>query len=176
MLYKMRENEFKQVFDLMVEAFPVDERRTFDEQKALLSNSIFEIFVCKDGENGEIKGFISMYRFDDFCFVEHFAVDGKYRNMGLGHEILQELKMRSGRILLEVEPPTTEQAKRRIAFYERNGFYLNECAYTQPPISAHTKPIPLMLMTTGAALDGDEFYSAKSTLYKHVYNVECDAY
>lgn len=176
MLYKMREDEFEKVFAIMLKAFPIDERRTFDEQKALLSNTVFEIFVCKDGENGEIKGFISTYRFDGFCFVEHFAVDAKYRNMGLGHEILQELKMRCGMILLEVEPPTSEQAKRRIAFYERNGFNLNDYAYTQPPISAHTKPIPLMIMTTDATLSEDEFFAAKSTLYKHVYNVECDAY
>ena len=172
----MCEDEFEKVFAIMLEAFPIDERRTFDEQKALLSNPIFEIFVCKDDENGEIKGFISTYRFDDFCFVEHFAVDGKYRNMGLGHEILQELKMRCGRILLEVEPPTTEQAKRRIVFYERNGFYLNDYAYTQPPISANTKPIPLMIMTTDVVLSEYEFYAAKSTLYKHVYKVECDTY
>ena len=45
MLYKMREDEFEKVFAIMLKAFPIDERRTFDEQKALLSNTVFEIFV-----------------------------------------------------------------------------------------------------------------------------------
>lgn len=176
MLYKMRENEFEQVFDLMVEAFPVDERRTFDEQKALLSNPIFDIYVCKDNQNSEIKGFISVYHLDDFTFVEHFAVNPKYRNLGLGHDILSNLTARFGKLLLEVELPKTEQAKRRIGFYERNGFYLNDYPYIQPPISKGTNPVPLLLMTTGAALNTEEFYKAKSMLYKHVYKVEYDAY
>lgn len=176
MLYKMREDEFEKVFDLMIEAFPVDERRTFDEQKELLSNPIFDIYVCKDEPNAEIKGFISVYRFDDFTFVEHFAVNPKYRNLGLGHEVLSNLTARFGKLLLEVEVPQTEQAKRRICFYERNGFYLNDYPYIQPPISKGTNPIPLLLMTTGGKLSEVEYSKAKETLYRCVYRVLPDAY
>ena len=176
MLYKMRRDEFEKVFDLMVEAFPVDERRTFDEQKELLCNPIFDIYVCKDSDDGEIRGFISVYRFDKFTFVEHFAVNPKYRNLGLGHEILSNLIVCFGKLLLEVEPPETEQAKRRIGFYERNGFYLNDYPYIQPPISKGTNRIPLLLMATGDKLSENEYIEAKSTLYKYVYNVAPDAY
>ncbi len=175
-LYKMRRDEFEKVFDLMVEAFPVDERRTFDEQKELLCNPIFDIYVYKDSDDGEIRGFISVYRFDKFTFVEHFAVNPKYRNLGLGHEILSNLTICFGKLLLEVEAPETEQAKRRIGFYERNGFYLNDYPYIQPPISKGTNPIPLLLMTTGDKLSQNEYIEAKSTLYKYVYNVAPDAY
>ncbi len=176
MLCKMREDEFEKVFDLMVEAFPVDERRTFDEQKELLSNPIFEIFVCKDDDEGEIKGFISIYRFEKFTFIEHFAVNPKYRNLGLGRDILSNLTARFGKLLLEVEVPETEQAKRRIGFYERNGFYLSDYPYIQPPISKGTSAIPLLLMTTGGKLSQKEHNEAKATLYKNVYNVALDAY
>ncbi len=175
-LYKMREDEFEKVFDLMVEAFPVDERRTFDEQRELLSNPIFDIYVLKDEDAGDIKGFISIYRFDKFTYVEHFAVNPKYRNLGLGHEVLSNLTALFGKLLLEVEVPETEQAKRRIGFYERNGFYLNDYPYIQPPISKGTNPIPLLLMTTGGKLSQNEYNEAKSTLYKGVYKVAPDAY
>lgn len=176
MLFKMHEEEFEQVFDLMVEAFPVDERRTFDEQKELLCNPVFDIYVFKDDEKSEIKGFISIYRFEKFAYVEHFAVNPKYRNLGLGHEILSNLTACFSRLLLEVEVPETEQAKRRIGFYERNGFYLNDYPYIQPPISKSTNPIPLLLMTTGGKLTRNEYNEAKSTLYKGVYKVAPDAY
>lgn len=171
----MHEEEFEKVFDLMVEAFPVDERRTFDEQKELLSNPIFDIYVLKDDES-EIKGFISIYRFEKFVYVEHFAVNPKYRNLGLGHKILSNLTACFSRLLLEVEVPETEQAKRRIGFYERNGFYLNDYPYIQPPISKSTNPIPLLLMTTGGKLTRNEYDEAKSTLYKGVYKVAPDAH
>ena len=36
MLYKMRDEEFEKVYKIMFESFPVDERRTFDEQIELL--------------------------------------------------------------------------------------------------------------------------------------------
>ena len=68
MLYKMKDEEFEKVYKIMFESFPVDERRTFDEQIELLSNPLFEIFV---------KGFISIYRLEEFCFLEHFAVSEK---------------------------------------------------------------------------------------------------
>ena len=59
MLYKMREEEFATVYKIMSESFPVDERRTFDEQIGLLTNPLFEILVWKDGDLGDVKGFIS---------------------------------------------------------------------------------------------------------------------
>lgn len=89
MLYKMREEEFATVYKIMSESFPVDERRTFDEQIGLLTNPLFEILVWKDGDLGDVKGFISTYRLEGFCFVEHFAVSEKYRNEGIGRSVLK---------------------------------------------------------------------------------------
>lgn len=176
MLYKMRNDEFEKVYAIMVEAFPIDERRTFDEQIALLDNPSFEILVWKDAPSGEIDGFISLYRFEDLVFVEHFAVANDKRNCGLGKRILDELPSRERRICLEVEPPITEQAKHRIAFYERNGFYLNEYSYIQPPISKNTCPIPLLIMTSGEAVDYETFLNIKRVLYENVYGVDENAY
>lgn len=171
MLYKMRESEFEKVYEIIREAFPVDEMRTYDEEKCLLDNPAFEILVWKDGENGAVKGFISVYRIEGFCFVEHFAVNAIYRNEGIGKTVLQELLKKESKVCLEVEPPETEQARRRIEFYRRNGFYLNDYPYIQPPISKGTKPVSLMIMTTGGAIDKAEFYRIKKALYKNVYRV-----
>ena len=73
------------------------------------------------------------------------------------------------RFCLEVEPPETETAKRRIAFYERNGFTLNHFPYMQPPLGEDRDPLPLMIMTTGGAIEKDEFEHIRKTLYKKVY-------
>lgn len=171
----MREGEFDKVYAIMEESFPVDEKRTFDEEKELLSNPIFEILVWTDDENGEVKGFVSVYRIEGCCYVEHFAVSAKFRNDGIGKTVLGELTEAEDKICLEVEPPETEQAKRRIGFYERNGFYLNEYPYVQPPISAGAKPVPLLIMTTGGRIGKDEFARIKSALYVNVYRVPATA-
>lgn len=53
-------------------------------------------------------------------------------------------------VLIEVEKPETEEARRRIAFYEKNGFRMREdINYVQPPYSAEQSGEEMMLMTHG---------------------------
>lgn len=173
MLEELQVKDFDKVYSMMEESFPVDERRTYEEQKALLDNEMYSIYILPDTENDNIKAFIAIWRFDDFAFVEHFAVSSLYRNGGLGALILQEVKkLLSSMICLEVELPEEEMAKRRIGFYERNGFYYNEYEYMQPAISKDRNEIPLRIMTTGGKVTEDRFNEMKDILYQYVYGVE----
>ena len=53
-------------------------------------------------------------------------------------------------VLLEVEMPETDFARRRIGFYERNGFRVrDEFKYIQPPYSPGQPSLELLLMTHG---------------------------
>ena len=174
MLRRMRPDEYEGVYEIMNEAFPVDEKRTFDEEKELLSNPSFEILVWQDAKSEKIKGFITSYRMNGFRFIEHFAVGAKYRNEGIGKAVLSELCKADERLCLEVEPPVTEQAVRRIEFYRRNGFSLNPYPYVQPPISKGTNAVPLMIMTTGGEVDETEFTRIRRALYLDVYRVRAD--
>lgn len=156
-------HDFDAIYKIMEESFPEDERRPYDEQKALLLDSRYSI----SGENG---GFIATWEFDDFIFIEHFAVDKNMRNSGLGSRMLKEFLETSKKpVCLEVEPPDTEMAKRRIGFYERNGFFLNEYDYFQPPISKGKKIVPLMIMTSGEKVTKEAFERIRDTLYKEIY-------
>lgn len=173
MLEELQVKDFDKVYSMMEESFPVDERRTYEEQKALLDNEMYSIYILPDTENDNIKAFIAIWRFDDFAFVEHFAVSPLYRNGGLGALILQEVKkLLSSMICLEVELPEEEMAKRRIGFYERNGFYYNEYEYMQPAISKDRNEIPLRIMTTCGKVTEDRFNEMKDILYQYVYGVE----
>lgn len=171
MLKRMDIGDFDAVFDIMCEAFPYDERRAKEAEYALLSNPDFCIYVYKDDEIGNIKGFISIYDFQEFCFLEHFAIAKEYRGHGIGSKILSEISALYNNIVFEVEPPTTDQAVKRIAFYERNGFVLNDYPYIQPPICEGRAQVPLMIMSSNA-LDTDTYEKAKSTLYSKVYHVD----
>ena len=65
--------------------------------------------------------------------------------------------------------PETVLAARRIAFYERNGFFLNDFPYLQPPLSNGRDPVPLRVMTSGRAVSREEFERIKALLYTRVY-------
>lgn len=173
MMYKMHANEFEQVYRIMEASFPPDEHRPYEEQQELLDNSNYQIYVAKETDNSlEIQGFMAVWRFDGLGFIEHFAVDNKYRNSGLGSRMLQEINEHlTGRICLEVELPDNEISKRRIAFYQRNGLYYNDYPYIQPAISKGRNPIPLRIMTSGGEVTEAEYERIRDILYREVYKV-----
>lgn len=165
----LENKDFDEMFDIMRSSFPPEERRSYEEQKALLSNPKFTIYVMRD-ENA-IMGFITLWRLKGFDFIDHFAVSPSFRNQGIGSKLLSELAARlGGRLCLEVETPENETAERRIHFYERNGFYLNRYPYTMPPMSEGKPPVPMLIMTSGGVIEEDEFEAVKNELYREVYH------
>jgi len=174
MMQKLNKQDFDKMYRLMEKSFPPDEYRTYDEQKALLDDPAYTVYVLYNGSE-DIKAFIAVWEFDEFAFIEHLAVQPEYRNCGIGSRVLIELaeRLRLGgkTVCLEVEPPETEMAARRIGFYERNGFSLNEYPYMQPPISEGRKAIPLLIMTSDGKADRNMFELIKQTLYTRVYKV-----
>lgn len=167
---------FDKVYSLLEKSFPDDEYRTYDEQKALLADPAYSVYVLYD-ESRNVKAFISVWDLDEFTFIEHFAVHPEHRNRGIGSAVLNEvLKMFSKTVCLEVEPPETQTAGRRIGFYERNGFCLNEYPYTQPPISRGKKAIPLLIMTSGRKVERAAFERIRERLYARVYKTNKEAF
>ena len=164
--------DFDSVFSLMEQSFPEDEHRNYQEQRELLAEPAYRLYAKRSAENAALQAFLAVWELEDFAYVEHFAVDPAARNGGIGGRMLQELKESlDRRIVLEVELPETELARRRITFYERNGFTYNDHSYMQPPIAAGKKEIPLRLMTTEGALDKDTFRKVQRMLYERVYHV-----
>ncbi len=175
MLEIMKKDEFDQVFSMMERSFPAEEYRSYKEQKELLERPEYGIYVLHGDENTQILTFLAMWRFSDLMFLEHFASAPEVRGRGIGSAALQEAVGRfPGQFCLEVELPETETARRRIAFYERNGFYLNDAPYFQPPISKGKRGIPLMIMTSGERVGQERFAEIRNRLYREVYQISCN--
>lgn len=172
MIRNMRNEEFDFVYSFMEKSFPLDEYRPYEEQKALLSDKRYSCYVLTDAKTDAIQGFAMIWRFNDFAFIEHLAVNPELRNRGLGATLLKELEaLLDCTICLEVELPETEMAKRRIGFYQRNGFFYNDYPYVQPPISKGRNPIELRIMTWGKEILEDEFLHMKTLIHREVYKV-----
>lgn len=162
--------DFDEVFEIMEASFPEDELRPREEQRALMDEDYYDIYVERN-EEGAIAGFLAVWRFDDFLYVDHFAVNPRLRGGGIGSRMIGALKEMSDDIIcFEVELPETRDAQRRIAFYERNGFYLCEGDYTQPPISAGKQALPMKLMAS-VPIDNARFEWIVSELYSKVYGI-----
>lgn len=169
MLKKLNAQDFDEIYRIMGKSFPKDEYRSYTEQKELLSNSIYSIYVLQ-GDGGSVNAFIAVWEFSEFLFIEHLAVNPEFRNSGLGTQILSETAALFNKsACLEVEPPETEISRRRIEFYKRSKFFFNEYPYIQPAMSKGGKPVPLFIMTSGGTIDEEKFKQIKNTLYSKVY-------
>jgi len=170
-MIRMLKDSFDAVYPILEASFPPDERRPKAEQEALFSRDEYQLWGMV--EDGKLCGFAAVWELGEIAFLEHLAVEASHRNRGLGAKMLSELsRVVKGRLVLEVELPETELAKRRIGFYERCGFCYNDFDYTQPPISKGKSPIPLRVMSYGEELTKAEFTRVRDTLYERVYGIK----
>ena len=163
--------DFPQAETLYTEAFPSCERRDLSKWRMLAANALAPFTVWGLYAEEEFMGFITFWQFDGFLYVEHFAILPEKRNGKKGARALaQFVALQSPLpIVLEVEEPTEEMARRRIGFYERGGFSLLTPPYLQPPYRAGEAFLPLRLMCTDAGFGEKHFHEIKDTLYREVY-------
>lgn len=167
----MEDKIFNKIFKLMETSFPKTEFRTREDQKKLLDNKFYNLKPYFNDKN-EILAFIATWEFSDFIFVEHIAVSPNARGMGLGTKIMDELiNSTNKKIVLEIEPPTDETCVRRMKFYEKLGFKMNDYEYFQMPLRENQDKIPLKIMSYPAEIKKDAFKSVEKCILNNVYNV-----
>lgn len=161
-------SDFPAVYKIMLEAFPPSERRNEQGQRSLMENRFYKVYLRKSEE--QITAFLAVWEFPEINFIEHFAVDGNLRGSGIGKKMLAEYLSGSVKpVFLEVEPPENEIAHRRIGFYERLGFRLNDFPYFQPALQKGQEPVPLKIMTYPEPVSEKDFMRYKKTAFKNAY-------
>lgn len=155
--------------ELFQSSFPVNERRPLESLKKIISDES-DVYCDAVLRNNVYVGLLVYWDFADFVYVEYLAVDPDIRGGGIGARILSQLRDGARKpVVLEVEPPLNELAKRRIGFYERNGFVLLDNEYFQPSYGL-VPGLELKLMSSGnLALDISEVIDI---IHRRVYGVK----
>lgn len=173
MTERFTKQDLEMIYSLMEKSFPSDEYRTKAATGALFDDPAYRVIGRRDGD--KICAIAAMWELESFLFIEHLAVDPEMRCGGIGQSLLREAMEESKlHVCLEVELPETDIARRRIGFYERNGFFLNDYPYYQPPMAEGKSKVPLLIMTSGRRISPDEFASLRDLLYRKVYKYKCD--
>lgn len=168
MFERITEETFDAVFPLLEDAFPVTELRTKEDQRALLGEKAYVLYGVR--KESEFTAVFATWETEEFLFIEHFAVKEEYRNGGYGGFLLDTfLKGIHKPVVLEVEEPTDELTRRRIAFYERHGMVYNVYFYLQPPLRRGNALLPLKLMTSPGRIDEMTFEQYRKRIYEVVY-------
>jgi len=154
-----------------IDSFPPGERRDFSLVRDLMETDVFKVYVLLRDEH--YAGFITAWQWDDFAYVEHFAIDESARNGGIGREALKQfLDNLDTPVVLEVEIPTDEMSNRRIGFYQRLGFVLDNHEYQQPPYRPGEPWLDMRFMTYGDLDLKQEYETVKQRIYRQVYGMK----
>ena len=159
------------VEELMQTAFPQQERRNADLQREYTDNKLhFHTHIILNA-NLPI-GLITIWDMESFHYIEHFAIHENYRNKGYGQKVMEfiinEIK---GMIVLEAEEPSDDITYRRIRFYQRLGFVMQDVPYQQPPYRSEDQWFPMKLMTLRGINFSLEYERVRGNIYKEAYNI-----
>lgn len=164
--------DFPTIYSLMQKSFAPIEVRPYEMQLALLDNPYYKILVSLDG-NKNIQGFIAEWSFEEFTFLEHFAVQPELRNSGIGLGMMRSYLQNSAKlVIIEVEEDESELSRRRINFYRRLGYHLNGFGYFQP----FMRDIPgneifLKIMSYPGDLNENICLPIKKKIFREVYKI-----
>ena len=87
---KVSEETFEKVFNKMTDAFPYEERRSPLAQKKCMGDERFHFLEIIDDEKS--VGFIALWEFSDYIYIEHIAIDSDKRSGGYGSKTLEKGK------------------------------------------------------------------------------------
>ncbi|WP_106828040.1 GNAT family N-acetyltransferase [Parabacteroides pacaensis] len=142
--------------DLYKTSFPIFEQRTEEQQKLAFSKDQYHL-DCYQEENRFI-GFIGYWRFKDYIYIEHFAIDTTLRGKGYGSTVLKNfIQEKNKRVLLEIDPVTDPISAARLRFYQACGFYPNVHIHTHPPYRKGFTPHSLIVLTTRREISKEEY-------------------
>lgn len=167
---EVTEKTFDKVYNKMTAAFPHEERRDSLDQKKCFDNRYFNFFEITENESA--VGFVSPWVFPDFVYIEHLAIDENKRSGGYGTKTIEHIKeLYNKPIILEAEAPVTEQQIKRIKFYERLGFKVNDYDYMQPSYHGG-EGVPLMILSYPELLSQNQFDLFLSETRREVYKIK----
>ena len=157
--------------ELFESAFPEEERPPFGRLKKRDSKQFRFLVATTEGDDEPI-GILSYWQFEEFTYVEHFAIAEELRNQGLGKAVfLNFMSQQTNQVVLEVDPSHDELSGYRMVFYASMGFVQNPQPYMQPSYHDDDVRIPMVIMSK-LPLDDDEFEEVRQQIYKSVYKIE----
>jgi len=172
MVIKMKRlsyEDFDEAYQLFQEAFIPAELRPYDKMKTMFFHDDFMIYGYH--RDGQLVGAMIVWEFDDFIYLENFAVSRTIRNHGIGRFMLQNIQKiyQNHLLILEVEKPHDDLSRRRIAFYQRLQFIHNPYHFIQPALRNDVQDVHLMIMSYPDSITFQSFEMIKQILFEKVY-------
>lgn len=125
--------DFDEIYKDLVSQFPKEELKSYNRFIQLIESN-YRLYKIYDKE---LIGYIMLLEFNDYIFIDYFAILKKFHSFGYGSKVLnslsQNFKSLKG-IFLEVEKANDNEINkiRRIKFYEKNNAKKLDVNYFYP--------------------------------------------
>jgi ribosomal protein S18 acetylase RimI-like enzyme len=148
---------FAQLFDIYRDAIDPSEQKAEAALRAMLGRETQLLLVAREG--GAVIAFAILWlpADADIWSLEYIAVAPSHRGSGLGAEMFRASVAATARTfgIIEVEAPTGELQRRRIAFYGRLGCRRLGAIDYQLPLRTNGEPPPMWLLIHGGEAVAD---------------------
>ena len=173
-LSKLRSAEITTIYqERLVHDFTKNELKKLPVILKAVDDGIYECLGLFD--DSEIIGYAFLVKQGMNYLVDYLAVCPKYRNKGIGSEIiklLREYMLGAGLSILEVEDPAytkerdlKELQTRRIGFYERNG-YIN----TGLRVRCFGVPFIILMLENNSISSKEKLWEMYKAFYSAVFS------
>ncbi len=164
------EETWKKAIAIYETSFPPEEKRPYKEHVRLMKeNNSYHFYAAMQEQT--ITGIVILWELKGFIFLDYLATSSHIRNKGYGKQTVEQLKeLFDNTIILEVELPDNDLAKRRIGFYTRSGFNLLDFPYYMPKYNNPKERLPMCLMSfpdiTDQTICKDIIHEIHANVYK----------
>lgn len=159
------------------ESFPAHEQRGAASQREIMSHPDYRFTLVFEDET--FLGEVLYWEAEGFLYVEHFCMMPQVRGRGYGRRALEKLGASADeagrRVILEIDPPVDDIARRRKGFYERAGYRANGWTHVHPPYHEANEGHALVVMSYPAALSREEYEAFDGYLRRTVMAGACGA-
>ncbi|EKT55562.1 GNAT family N-acetyltransferase [Providencia sneebia] len=147
-------------------AFPAFEKRSHSGRQTILKHANFHLYYFSN--NDVFVGFVGGWQFDDFFYIEHFAISSELRGQGYGQKALMLLCQKVTNIILEIEPVVDEITQKRLRFYSHCGFKENSFQHVHPNYHSEYQPHELEILSFPSSISEDSYQQFNDKLTKVV--------
>ncbi|MDL4842928.1 GNAT family N-acetyltransferase [Aquibacillus rhizosphaerae] len=147
--------------------FPVEEMKSREHMEMLLKEK-GDVYYKDEGPHH-----VLMYaEFKTFIFIDYVYVSSQSRGQGLGHKLIEKLKVRKKPIILEVEPVDYEDtdSEKRLRFYQREGFiHAQSIGYNRRSLATNLENPMEILYWTPENEDEEAIYKQMKKMYEDIH-------
>lgn len=121
---------WKDLMKIYRKSFPLyEQRNAMNQLEVLKDENYYCTAIC---ENKNLIGLLFYWNIDKYIYIEHLAISPKLRGKSYGSKIIKEFCKKDATIILEIDTPCEDISIKRLRFYSKLGFVIQDFSHLPP--------------------------------------------